>query len=134
MVNHVGVSNPPLADKRPQGNVRKGAAITNQPVTGVKPLRPTQQNGKTLLLMHLPNGTGIAVGVFEPVEMVLERPIVLRDQRLDRLALLGRQQQTTPIAGISLIQRPAHHRKALINHLSLSGDQDWNGAFRGALQ
>ena len=77
--------------------------------------------------MLLPVSPGVAIGVLEPIEMVLERPVVFSDQGL---GITGLQK----LAGIRLVQGPRDHGTAFVDHCSIAQHQHRHGAFGRGLQ
>jgi hypothetical protein len=46
----------------------------------LKPLAPPRQDAHPSITMFIPTFTRVAIGVLEPIQMVLKRPVVLGDQ------------------------------------------------------
>ena len=76
---------------------------------------------------------GVLIGVFEPIEVVLERSVVLGDQGLHRL-VLGTIPARQPAVRIRLLQGPVHDRQALGQHRAGGHHQGGHRAAGGGRQ
>ena len=133
-VEALRIGDPPLAHEGEQRNVRKRTTPLQKPAfMAIDPLRPAMQDVHTRLLMLVFAGSGIAIGVFEAIQMMLERTIIRRHQLVD-LCLLRQAVPACEIAGISLVQGPAHHIHTFINGRPVNKHQNRNGSLRRHLQ
>ena len=127
-IKRLRVRNPPLTHKGPERRIRQGTTGIQQPATtGLNPIRPATKNGQPRLAVLLFGLPRVAVGVFEAIEMMLERAIVASDQFLNLALVLGAV-LATPIAGIGLGQSPLHHRQAFVDDRAISEHQHRHGS------
>ena len=75
-VKPIGIGQTPLAHKRQHRPIQPAGLITQQPTFGQLEI-PFAQDGKRRYAVVLTIDPWVAIGIFEPVEMVLERAIVL---------------------------------------------------------
>ena len=87
-VKPIGIGQMPLAHKRQHRPIQPAGLITQQPALSQLAI-PIPQDRFSRGAVVLTIGPWVAIGIFEPVEMVLERPIVLDQKRMGEL--LGRQ-------------------------------------------
>ena len=81
VVESLGIGDAPLPHERPEGGIRQRAALAQQPALISDPLVPVLKDGQPGGALLVFVGAGVAVGVFEAVEMMFERTVVLLDQR-----------------------------------------------------
>ena len=85
-VKPIGIGQMPLAYKRQHRPIQPAGLITQQPTLSQLAI-PIPQDRFSRCAVVLTIGPGVAIGIFEPVEMVLERPIVLDQERMGELVV-----------------------------------------------
>ena len=108
-----------LTDEGKQGDIREAGLRTDEPsAVRLQAGLPVGESLLRLFTVMLLRGLGVTHVILVAIEPVLERAVVLVDERL-RLGLVAGQ----PRFGVLLRQRSAHDRDAFIDHGAVSQHQ-----------
>ena len=108
-IEFLRIGDPPLPHERPEGAIGEADAIAADPALLPDAITPAFEDRQPGLAVDLPLFTGVAIGVFEPIQMVLERTVIGADPRLGIAAV----EQTLGSAWVRPSASPPGFRPAL---------------------